>query len=61
MSSLKEELVEQLENINAQINQLRKSSSKNSKVAKEKERLMKIMTDLILELDMLKEPKDSED
>lgn len=61
MSSLKEELVEQLENINAQINQLRKSSSKNSKVAKEKERLMKIMTDLILELDMLKEPKDLED
>lgn len=61
MSSLKEELVEQLENINAQINQLRKSSSKNSKVAKEKERLMKIMTDLILELDMLKEQKDSED
>lgn len=61
MSSLKEDLVAQLENINAQINQLRKSSSKNNKVAKEKERLMKIMTDLILELDMLKEPKDLED
>ena len=58
MSSLKEDLVEQLENINAQINQLRKSTSKNSKVAKEKARLMKIMTDLILELDMLKESKD---
>lgn len=61
MSSRKEELVEQLEAINAQINQLRKVASKNSKTAKEKTRLMKLMTDLIIELDSLKEPEDAED
>lgn len=61
MSSRKEELVEQLEDINAQINQLRKVASKNSKDAKEKSRLMKLMTDLIIELDSLKEPEDAED
>jgi len=61
MSSRKEELVEQLEAINAQINQLRKVASKNSKSAKEKTRLMNLMTDLIIELDSLKEPEDAED
>lgn len=61
MSSRKEELIEQLEDINAQINQLRKDTSKNRKDAKEKSRLMKLMTDLIIELDSLKEPEDSED
>ena len=61
MSSRKEELVEQLEVINAQINQLRKVASKNSMSAKEKTRLMKLMTDLIIELDSLKEPEDTED
>ena len=45
MSSLKEDLVEQLENINAQINQLRKSTSKNSKVAKEKAHQMNRRTE----------------
>jgi len=61
MSSRKEELVEQLEIIGAQINQLRKVASKNNKEAKEKSRLMKLMTELIIELDSLKEPEDSED
>lgn len=61
MSSRKEELVEQLEIISAQINQLRKVASKNSKEAKEKSRLMKLMTELIIELDSLKEPEDTED
>jgi len=61
MSSRKEELVEQLEIISAQINQLRKVASKNNKEAKEKSRLMKLMTELIIELDSLKEPEDSED
>lgn len=61
MSSRKEELVEQLEVINAQINQLRKVASKNSMSVKEKTRLMKLMTDLIIELDSLKEPEDTED
>lgn len=60
MSSRKEELVEQIEDINAQINELRRVSSKNNKASKEKSRLMQLMTDLIVELDSLKEPEDSE-
>lgn len=63
MSSRKEELVAQIEDISAQINELRKVSSKNNKDAKEKTRtrLTQLMADLIVELDSLKEPENVKD
>ena len=60
MTSRKEVLAEQLEIINIQISQLRKDTSKSKKTDKEKSRLMKLMTELIIELDSLNEPEISE-
>lgn len=60
MTSRKEVLAEQLEVINIQISQLRKVTSKSKKSDKEKSRLMKLMTELIIELDSLKEPEISD-
>ena len=60
MTSRKEVLAEQLEVINIQISQLRKVTSKSKKTDKEKSRLMKLMTELIIELDSLKEPEISD-
>ena len=60
MTSRKEVLAEQLEVINIQISQLRKVKSKSKKSDKEKSRLMKLKTELIIELDSLKEPEISD-
>lgn len=57
MSSRKEELLELIESLNSQINELRQSG-KGAKNTKEKNRLVKLMTELIIELDSLKEPND---
>ena len=60
MTSRKEVLAEQLEIINIQISQLRKDTSKSKKTDKEKSRLIKLMTELIIELDSLNEPEISD-
>jgi hypothetical protein len=60
MASRKEVLTEQLEIINIQISQLRKDTSKSKKTDKEKSRLIKLMTELIIELDSLNEPEISD-
>lgn len=58
MSSRKEELLELIETLNSQINELRRTG-KGAKSTKEKNRLVKLMTELIIELDSLKEPDDT--
>lgn len=60
MSSRKEEISNQIKDLNEEINRLRKLGNKKG-ASKEKSRLMKLMTDLIMELDSLgKDPEKEE-
>lgn len=57
MSSRKEEISKQIEDLNKELIRLRRLGRKKE-VLKEKARLTKLMTDLILELDGLDKDKD---
>lgn len=57
MSSSKIELAEQIQDLNEKINLLRRKGSKSKEDVKEKARLSKLMTELILQLDSFADDK----
>lgn len=60
MSSSKIELAEQIQDLNEKINLLRRKGSKSKEDVKEKARLSKLMTELILQLDSFTDDKNQQ-